>query len=224
MIDVAEKHTEAFIKYSQGFFRLKQMYDKKARSKHRGNLEVIFITGLTGSGKTKMAMKNKGNPDDVFLMHMGDKCKWWDGYEGEETLVLDEYANQIPICQLLSILDGLRKRLPIKGAYTYAAWKRVWITSNLSWKEVHSKALPVHKGSLERRIGEFISFKGCARKPYGFDDEEMPDRGEMQGFIFPEDVPRRKRFTQRGIGFRIMDSENEGSFASFNDDLNNGLI
>jgi len=147
--DIANENMQAFVQYNRGFEKYKNMIDKVTRKSFR-KLEVILIHGETGSGKTKKAMEYN---DDTYKIQ-GSALKWWDGYDGEKTLVIDEYDNQINCTELLSILDGYQLRLAIKGGFTYANWNQVIITTN--YKELHSRARGMHLLALERRITKKI--------------------------------------------------------------------
>jgi len=146
--NIADENFQAFIQYNRGFQDYKKIIDKRLR-KHFRKVKTIHIHGKTGSGKTRTAMAH----EDVFKIE-GDSLKWWDGYDGEKTLVIDEYNNQIPITKLLGILDGYQLRLEIKGSFTYANWDKVIITSNI--RKLHVNAKRVHRDALKRRITETI--------------------------------------------------------------------
>ncbi len=147
--DIANNDFREFLKYNRGLQEYKKLVDKRLRKTFR-KVEVVHIHGKTGTGKTRKAMAYS---DDTYKIH-GNSMQWWDGYEGEKTLVIDEYNNQIPCTELLGILDGYRLRLPIKGSFTYANWTRVVITSN--YRRLHASARKEHKRALKRRITETL--------------------------------------------------------------------
>ncbi len=147
--DIADENFQAFIQYNRGFKEYKNIIDKSNR-KHFRKLEIIHIHGETGLGKTRKAMSYS---DDTYKIQ-GNALQWWDGYEGEKTLVIDEYDSQINCTELLGILDGYQLRLPIKGSFTYANWEKVIITSN--YKDLHIRAKSMHQNALKRRITETI--------------------------------------------------------------------
>ncbi len=146
---IANANFHAFIQYNRGFQEYKKIVDRRLRKKFR-KVKVIHLHGKTGSGKTKKAMESCDDPYKI----QGKAMKWWDGYEGEKTLIIDEYDNDIPLTELLGILDGYQLRLPIKGSFTYANWETVYITSN--YKRLHKNAKLEHRNALKRRITEVI--------------------------------------------------------------------
>ncbi len=151
MKDIADFNFGAYCRYRNSFERYKQMVNKN-RTKEFRKVEVIVIKGPTGCGKTRRAVETSKDHWKVE----GDELQWFDGYEGEETIVIDEYDNQINCTKLLGLLDGYQRRLPIKGGFTYANWKRVILTSNN--RNMHTAAKAEHQNALKRRITKVINF------------------------------------------------------------------
>ncbi len=141
--EIAELYPGDYIRYHRGFGKMREIRVKMDTSTYR-SLNVQVLSGETGSGKTRRAVESGG-----YLIH-GDDMDWWDGYEQEETLIIDEYSNQLKITKLLGILDGYQLRLAIKGGFTYANWTNVIITTNLD--TLHEQARPCHQAALARRI------------------------------------------------------------------------
>ena len=150
MFEVSQDHFGDYIRYHKGFERYKQLVEQN-NSKEFRQVEVILHSGPTNTGKTRTAVENS----DYLIS--GDGLNWWDGYQGEKSITIDEYANQINITQLLRLLDGYQCRLAIKGGFTYARWTKVYITTNLDI--LHQNAKPEHQDALERRITEKLDFQ-----------------------------------------------------------------
>lgn len=148
MKEIADENFNLYCQYRSGLTKYKEMVDKE-KSKEFRNVEVNVLYGATGTGKTRLAMVEAEYKIEGFNL------KWWDGYEGEKCILIDEFANQIPITELLNILDGYQLRLPIKGGHTYALWNKVYITTNLDFDEWYPSAKKMHKLALLRRITKF---------------------------------------------------------------------
>ena len=117
--ELKENHKEFFCRYHKGLEKLQQKGDKWR------DVEVHILWGKTGTGKTRHVMEM----DNVYKID--PPYKWWDGYSGEEILLIDDYKRgAIDRGQLLNLLDGYRLRLETKGSHTWALWKKVYITSN----------------------------------------------------------------------------------------------
>jgi hypothetical protein len=97
--------------------------------------------GPPGTGKTRKALEEN---KEYYLLDNSGGPVWFDGYEGEETLVIDDFYGWIKYNFILRLLDGHPCRLPIKGGFTYAGWTTVIITSNVhpdSWYKCDTQAM-----------------------------------------------------------------------------------
>lgn len=142
-----------YCKYRQGFRDIAQMAIKDRASTFR-EIETTVHWGPTDTGKTRSALEQY---PDAYKIE-GDELTWFDGYEGQKELIIDEYDSQIKLTRLLNLLDGYRLRLPIKGGFTYAEWNRIIITSNVDPQEWHPHAKEEHRYALMRRIHKIVHF------------------------------------------------------------------
>lgn len=113
-------YMEFYCRYHRGLEKLNIDKGERWRDVH-----VTWLWGTAGCGKTRIVMEM----DNVYKH---DGVKWWDGYEGEDILLLDDldcgdFENRK---YMLNILDGYRLRLEIKGSFCYAKWSKVFITTN----------------------------------------------------------------------------------------------
>ncbi len=146
---VAQDHFREFCKFPKALQMYSAMRNARIDPPWR-NVEVILISGPTGTGKTRMGVRlARAHGGGWYMMHGGD-MQWFDGYTRQKALLIDEYANQVKITKLLGYLDGHRQRLPVKGTFTHAHWDLVIITTNLD--RLHAQANPAHQDALERRI------------------------------------------------------------------------
>lgn len=142
---IADNHFGDYVRYHRGFEAYRALVQKDKAKEFR-EVEVEVLWGRTGTGKTREGMKQAG-----FKIE-GSEMEWWDGYEGEQTILIDEYDSQVSLPRLLNILDGYQLRLPIKGGFTYARWTKVIITSNINPREWHPNAKEFHREALMRRL------------------------------------------------------------------------
>ncbi len=147
--EVADMGVGSWLRYQRGFKDFRQMAVKRQTDRWRDVSTEIYY-GKTGIGKTRKAKSLGG-----FLIH-ADNIDWWDGYEGEDRIIIDEYSMQCKITKLLGLLDGYQMRLAIKGGFTYANWTKVIITTNLT--ELHTNARDEHRAAFERRINKWVDF------------------------------------------------------------------
>lgn len=149
--DLALTNPEYIVKYPRGLMVLQEMTLRKdAKKIRRLDMEVSVIWGRPGCGKTRYVYDTEGM-ENVYSLHISENGRlWYDGYEGENTLLIDEYYGRIKYSDLLQILDIYPLRLEVKGGTTWANWHKVYITSN----EHPNKWYPnvIDKKALYRRI------------------------------------------------------------------------
>ena len=157
---------QTMLKYHKGFGRYRFLVEQREAKAWR-NVKVTVLYGSTGSGKSRRLHEVSD-----YVIH-GDQLKWWDGYDGELSIGIDEYANQIKLTELLGVIDGHPRRLPVKCSFAWARWIRVTMSSNLQPYEWHPQAKAEHKAALERRVDQWINM----------DDENMSVEGtdELSG-------------------------------------------
>ncbi len=148
--DIMLEHPEVYCRYRNGLKDVAAEYAKRASESWR-EVEVILHTGPTGIGKTRHAMT------EATYKIQGSQLKWWQDYQGEKVICIDEYNNNVPIDELLALLDGYTLRLDVKGSNTYAQWTKVLITTNLRKEEIHPQAKDAHRAALFRRITSFVN-------------------------------------------------------------------
>lgn len=83
--------------------------------------------GRTGTGKSRLAWEQAG----VDAFPKDPRTKFWDGYTGQEHVVIDEFRGGIDIAHVLRWLDRYPVIVEIKGGATVLKAKSIWITSNL---------------------------------------------------------------------------------------------
>ena len=88
---------------------------------------VTWITGPTGSGKSRRAREILG-PDDVYTK--SDVSKWFDGYDAHENVILDDFRGSwMAFSDLLTLLDRYERRVEFKGGCRQFLAKNIVITS-----------------------------------------------------------------------------------------------
>lgn len=153
LYDVIEDHPVQYIRYRRGIEAL-VAHRMQRRADEWREVTVCVYWGDTGTGKTRKAIDENASR---FILDQGDRV-WFDGYNGQDTLIIDDFYGWIKFGFLLRILDGHPLRLEIKGGHTYAFWRKVVITSNKPWDEWYSNISEAQKAALKRRISERIHF------------------------------------------------------------------
>ena len=113
------------------------------------DVHVSVFWGIPGSGKSHRAFHS---PGAVYTLSPVSGALWFDGYDSQPNLLIDDFYGWIPYFQLLRILDKYPYAAPIKGGFTPAKWSKVFITSNASPRQWYNKEKVPDQGALERRI------------------------------------------------------------------------
>lgn len=150
--EVRKEFPVQYIRYRRGIEALCHN-EQREWSRNFRDVEVVVYYGRAGAGKTKKAVEESGN--DYFILDQGERV-WFDGYEGEKILIIDDFYGWIKYGMLLRILDGYQYRCEIKGGFTYALWNKVYITSNKHPREWYTQGMTP---ALERRITNIINFE-----------------------------------------------------------------
>lgn len=116
--------------------------------------EVHVFWGKTGTGKSKRAWEEAS-----FDAYPKDpNSKFWDGYRGQENVVIDEFRGAISISHMLRWLDRYPTIVEVKGSSVVFKAQRIWITSNLDPKDWYPDLDDETKAALRRRFTQVIHF------------------------------------------------------------------
>lgn len=152
MREVAQDTPELVVRYSRGIQVLESVASRVAAEGETRDPYVYVLWGAPGTGKTLLP-HSLYSEADIFTYHLiPGGHQWFDGYDGQPVLIIDDFTGWVPFRTLLMWLDRYPLRLEVKGGFTYARWHRVFITSNRSPEEWYHSA-DADYAALERRIG-----------------------------------------------------------------------
>lgn len=148
MREVASELPTTYVRYHKG---LEKLVDILADDTGYVKPEVIVIWGKPGTGKSKLAREI--DPKLYNVMNPGNGTLWFDGYQGQETILFDDFYDWVNYSLWLQILDGYKMRMQIKGGTVLRNWTRVIVTSNKNPEEWY-----IHEdtSAMRRRITETI--------------------------------------------------------------------
>lgn len=93
------------------------------------DLDVTYIWGESGAGKTRSVMEQYGY-SNVFRITNYDSHPF-DGYKGQDVVVFEEFRSGIKIQDMLNYLDGYPVMLPCRYADRVACYTKVFLISNI---------------------------------------------------------------------------------------------
>jgi len=151
---VAEAYPATYIRYHRGVDRLYEtLYDTPRMLEQ--DAQVLVLHGDTGTGKTRRAYALASSLPGGFYVKMSYN-QWWRNYRGEQTILIDEYAGQWPLCYLLQVLDRYAMDIEYKGGGVNLQAKRFIITSNINPLDWYTGTNNKHQLALQRRISKVI--------------------------------------------------------------------
>lgn len=164
-VDLVETHPSCFVRYNKAADRIRAAYAQR-RTQHRRRLDVFLLYGPPGCGKTHKAIEWSRNASKTFFLlteaarASGGSTVWFDGYHGQQVLIIDDLnSDWLPEQLLLSLLEKHPASLQFKGGTTAAVWDTVYITSNYRFKDWFISKLDngTHGYKNDKALGRRIS-------------------------------------------------------------------
>lgn len=118
------------------------------------NVTTEVLIGEAGIGKTRYVFE-QNKKKNVFTVNPEDNFPF-DGYDGEDVILIDDFYGNIKYSHILKILDGHQLRINIKGGHRYAKWTKVYITSNNEPETWYNFGMTE---ALERRLTKVTSYR-----------------------------------------------------------------
>lgn len=119
--EIADNEFDIWVRYYRAFEKYLLM---KTPARNWKTI-VHVLQGPTGTGKSKWAM-------DMFPnAYWKQRSNWWDGYTGQENVILDEFYGWLPFDLLLRLCDRYPLMVETKGGQTQFAAKTIVITTNM---------------------------------------------------------------------------------------------
>jgi len=114
---------------------------------------VKILWGPTGTGKTR-SVYDFHDHDSVYKHDGGD---WFDGYNGQEVVLFDDFSgSDFKLTYLLKLCDRYPMRVPVKGDFVHFRPKVIYFTSNVDPDDWYKNAIPEHRAAFFRRVSEII--------------------------------------------------------------------
>jgi len=179
-IEMADKYTELVIKHGDGLSKVRNLYQGKIARKP---VKVMWYHGETGAGKSFRAeeeAKADGRP-----LYRQNGSSWWDAYDGEPLVIIDDINPRYDFKDLLKHLDQYNVLIPCKGSHMWLKAEKIWVTSSFPPSTIDLG------GQLDRRITTFEMKK--ANRPdirnmlgmAGFSDRDLEIVKNIEGGMSP---------------------------------------
>lgn len=143
---------------------LRQTLLAERYSKEFRHLDVTYLYGASGTGKTKSIYdKHPANEICRITSYRNGKGVLFDNYVNNDVLVFEEFSSNIPIEEMLNYLDCYPLMLPARYSDKVACYTTVYITSNMPLKmqyiDIQRNKPETWKAFLRRinHVYEFLS-------------------------------------------------------------------
>ncbi|MCL2199744.1 MAG: replication protein [Defluviitaleaceae bacterium] len=166
---IIDENPQYMMKLSQ-IEKIRQMIlEEKYKNTYR-ELEVTYIHGITGTGKTRGVMEKYGY-ENVYRVTNYDHP--FDRYNGQDVLLFDEFRNSLKFQEMLEYLDGYPIALKARYADKQASYTKVYIISNYELYQQYTeiqKNKPKDWDAFERRIHKMKEYTSDGVKEYDLVD------------------------------------------------------
>lgn len=131
---------------------------EKYKETVRLDLEVVYISGATGTGKTRGVLEKNGY-SNVF--RVTDYAHPFDGYNCQSVIAFEEFRSSMKISEMLLYCDIYPIELPARFSNKYACYNTVYIISNWCLEKQYAEVQREDKESWEaflRRIHKVVVY------------------------------------------------------------------
>lgn len=150
MVNIAEEQAVTYIKFHRGIEALKYQLQ---RDRNPDIPPIItWSWGKTGVGKTRTAFEFHDR--NVYIK---DGTQWWNGYEQQEGIIIDDFDGRWPFRDLLRLLDRYPYQGQTKGGYVKINSPYIHITCSYPPERIWGgdDLAQIHR-RLDGRIFEFV--------------------------------------------------------------------
>lgn len=109
----------------------KTIIEERIKNEWR-DLDVTYVWGVTGSGKTRGIMDEYGYSNVYRVL---DYSHPFDAYRGQDVILFEEFRSSLRIEDMLKYLDGYPVELPCRYYNQYARFTKVYICTNIDLRD-----------------------------------------------------------------------------------------
>jgi len=132
------------------------------KPQRKRDVKVMIAYGIPGTGKTTVCGELAEKNGDSWDIPLG-KDLWFDGYDGQKTVLLDDFAGRMSHISLNDCLRLLHDRVvqvPVKGSFKWWYPEYIMITTNVHPRLWYDYTTRTNSWiALTRRIHEVYWFR-----------------------------------------------------------------
>lgn len=97
---------------------------------------VYIYYGAAGAGKSRHVREECARfGHRLWVAPIGFKGLWFNGYDNHDAVLIDDFRGDMPLNDMLNLLEGNKVLVPEKGGFVTFAPKLVYFTSDRHWRE-----------------------------------------------------------------------------------------
>ncbi len=137
---------------------------EKYKETVRLDLKVIYVSGATGTGKTRGVLEKNGYSN---VYRITDYLHPFDGYACQPVICFDEFRSSLKLKEMLMYCDIYPIELPSRYANKFACYNKVYIVSNWSLEKQYMEAQREDTESWKaflRRIHKVVNYDSSGKR------------------------------------------------------------
>ena len=146
--EIADADFARWVVYRRSFNAYRQL---KSRPTPRGAPTIHIWWGVSGAGKSKRCADDF--PSAYWLARPNCNTVWWDGYTGQDVVVIDDFYGWVPYDLLLRVCDRHPLMVRTQQGYVPFAAHTIVFTSNKPWSDWYPNLADTT--AFARRVREF---------------------------------------------------------------------
>lgn len=183
-----------YMKYCNSIDRVRNDLLTDKYKKTWRDLEVHYIFGKSGTGKTRYVMEKYGY-ENVY--RITDYEHPWDGYNNQKVVVFEEFRSSLKIQDMLNYLDGYPLSLPSRYANRQACFVIVYIITNIGIEEQFASVQENHPETYQaflRRIHDIREYtnNGIVEYKQGKDENDEYNYFDENNHKYMEKIKDKK--------------------------------
>lgn len=152
--EILEKCPETAIKHIDKLNKLRHAYlIDKFRGQRRLDLQVHYVSGKTGTGKSRDILDEHG---DENVYRITDYQHPFDSYQCEPVLVFEEFRSSLRLQDMLNYLDLYPVTLPARFAPKVGCFTTVYVVSNWTFEMQYAE--------LQKDLEQVASYEAWIRR------------------------------------------------------------
>lgn len=192
--DIQRAHFGTWCRNYKSFQLYKDGIDEDAVPDFRP-VDVQVFWGESGASKSRRAMEKALQDHGSYYRPVinAQGQLWFNKYEGQKVLIIDDFYGAIKFSFMLRLLDGYKLEIERKGNTAWAQWDAIYLTSNTHPREWWSsyQSIPdesrlgfirritkiehmLRKGALKRKAGEWVTQTEVTLEDDTFVETEEP--------------------------------------------------